>query len=399
MPVSIIESFQLGTNLPLDARYVVDSIYDVSLYWFPGMQVFQTSDSQLYWYDGTVWSPVVDTSSGEWKDYVDGSLSQRDVSIAYLKNWNISQDSSILRIDGSLNVIFAKDLSQDASIVRIDGSINAIFSKDLSQDASIVALRAKDASQDASINSIWVKLGYVDTSLNNLGIKNVAQDASIIRIDTSLGQLNAWSAQLDASIKRIDTSLGDYVRKSGDIMSGNLVIQTDLSVNGKGSFGQLNVSGTSFPGSPINGDLFYRNDLFLQFVYDSSRGKWLSTNRASYTVGRSSAHKNSTVYMGVADAVMSSAQGLRMPRNGVITSVSLDNATTVTAANRTLDIRVNNSTTNRVQLLITTGNKGAYLTGANQNFSAGDLLQAVLISNGSDTFTDVLVIFEVAWRE
>ena len=238
MPVSIIESFQLGTNLPLDARYVVDSIYDVSLYWFPGMQVFQTSDSQLYWYDGTVWSPVVDTSSGEWKDYVDGSLSQRDVSIAYLKNWNISQDSSILRIDGSLNVIFAKDLSQDASIVRIDGSINAIFSKDLSQDASIVALRAKDASQDVSINGIWTKLGSVDTSLLNLGIKDANQDVSInaLRIYT-------------------DGSLNNRVRITGDTMTGNLTVP-GLKVTFDVSIGRkLHIDPCTFA-SPVNGDLW-----------------------------------------------------------------------------------------------------------------------------------------------
>ena len=93
--VDIIEQFSLGTNLPLDIRYVVDSYYDVSAYWYAGMQVFQTSDSQPYWYDGSIWIPIVDSSSFATFEYVDGSLAARDIEIAQL-------DASVVRIDASL---------------------------------------------------------------------------------------------------------------------------------------------------------------------------------------------------------------------------------------------------------------------------------------------------------
>ena len=34
-------------------------------------------------------------------------------------------------------------------------------------------------------------------------------------------------------------------------------------------------TGTSFPGSPVEGDAFYRTDLDALFVYDATRSKWL----------------------------------------------------------------------------------------------------------------------------
>lgn len=94
MPVDIIESFKLGTDQPLDFRYVVDTFNDVSLYWYPGMQVYQLSDQKFYIYtDNSAWINIPDVT------YVDGSLAQRDVSIEWL---NINKPS-FAYVDGSLN--------------------------------------------------------------------------------------------------------------------------------------------------------------------------------------------------------------------------------------------------------------------------------------------------------
>jgi hypothetical protein len=94
MPVDIIESFRLGTDLPLDSRYVVNSYNDVSLYWFPGMQVFQESNKQLYWYDGSIWNPINDSSV---ISYIDGSLYSRDLSLNFIFSNGLKylQESSI----------------------------------------------------------------------------------------------------------------------------------------------------------------------------------------------------------------------------------------------------------------------------------------------------------------
>jgi hypothetical protein len=279
--VDIVESFRLGTDKSLDARYVVNSYYDVSSYWYPGMPVFQQSDNQFYWYDGSTW---------------------------------------ILKVNQSLF------------------------------DSSISSLTIKNNNQDISINDLRI---YVDGSLN---------------------------------LK---------INKSGDIMSGNLIIQTDLSVNGKGIFGNLNVGGTIFPSNPSDGDQFYRKDQGLWYVYDSSRGKYLSP-RQTLTCGRTSAVSGSTVYMRNGDATQSSLSGLKMYRNGTITSFSVQNSTTLTA-NRLFQIRVNDVSTLTTTIL--SGNTGANYTNGNADFNAGDLIQAAALPGGTGSaLNNIIVVIEIAWR-
>ena len=55
MPINIIDNFNLSSDIPLDVRYTANTYLDVSLYWYAGMQVFQYSDKQIWWYDGLVW--------------------------------------------------------------------------------------------------------------------------------------------------------------------------------------------------------------------------------------------------------------------------------------------------------------------------------------------------------
>jgi len=57
MPVDIIDNFRFGTDKNLDDRYVANTYYDVSMYWYPGMQVYQLSDKMAYLYDGSIWIP------------------------------------------------------------------------------------------------------------------------------------------------------------------------------------------------------------------------------------------------------------------------------------------------------------------------------------------------------
>jgi hypothetical protein len=61
MPIDIIDNFRLGADIPLDVRYQANTYFDVSLYWYPGMQVFQYSDKQIWYYDGSIWSTMKQT--------------------------------------------------------------------------------------------------------------------------------------------------------------------------------------------------------------------------------------------------------------------------------------------------------------------------------------------------
>lgn len=154
--------------------------------------------------------------------------------------------------------------------------------------------------------------------------------------------------------------------------------------------------GIMFPSEPISGDTYYRTDIDVLFYYDSSRFKWLSVHRDMLECGRNTVSATTTAYMYVGNAVQSSISGFRMPYNGTIVSSSIQNSIT-TNNDRILDIRVNNSISNRIQLTVTNGNNGTSITNGNLDFSSGDLIQCVLL-NGVDDFNDIIVMIEISRR-
>lgn len=277
MAIFIVDQFSLNTDLPLDIRYLPSggSYLDVSLYWYPGMQVYQTSDQKIWYADNSLnWHPI---SEGEdaslnqifnlvndlsiFVNQIDasveantallqiheasiGDLSIRvsllESSVNYLTNWNESQDASISdlrsRVDSnesSIGYLTNWNISQDASIIRIDASLND----------TIDAL------------DLFYEKAYIDGSLVSLQNWNTAQDASISELrtisnihDSSIGFLTDWNSTQDASIdelrSNIESSLGLYVLKSGDTMTGPLVIDSSLLVNGNATVtGDLGVRG------------------------------------------------------------------------------------------------------------------------------------------------------------
>ena len=223
MAIFIVDQFSLNTDLPLDIRYVPDggSYFDVSAYWYPGMQVYQTDDQKIWYADNSLnWHPI---SEG-----IDASVSAlyqivSDLS-TYIDNQFSIINSSIGTIESSIGNIYVRLQVLDSSVATLDSSVKDLYSWQISQDASIVILRdtnvSQDASivlltswqisQDASIDALRSKDASIDASLNLLGIWNSNQDTSI--------------TQLDSLISAIDTCLGNFVNKAGDTMTGSLVI-------------------------------------------------------------------------------------------------------------------------------------------------------------------------------
>lgn len=181
---------------------------------------------------------------------------------------------------------------------------------------------------------------------------------------------------------------------SGSEVSGKIIKSDGL---GSFDFADAIEKGTSFPISPVSGDTFYRTDVDMLFYYDGSRSKWLSVNTSTYTCGRSTVLKNISAYLLVGDSVQSSTEGFLLPRNGTIISASIDNSVSVTST-RDTEIRVNNSEVNKATLSLTLGNKSVSLDNINQDFSADDRLQVIILSNSTDTLNNVIVTIEVAWR-
>lgn len=112
--VDIIDSFRLQTDKPLDERYIVNSYYDVSSYWFPGMQVYQLSDNKFWIYEASIWHPFLDSndvSSFVTYQYVDGSLNAiraeyiPDVSLGIQFYWDASNFLHYQELKGTITPV------------------------------------------------------------------------------------------------------------------------------------------------------------------------------------------------------------------------------------------------------------------------------------------------------
>jgi hypothetical protein len=182
---------------------------------------------------------------------------------------------------------------------------------------------------------------------------------------------------------------------SGSELSGKTIIS-----NGSGGFlykyPQIE-KGITFPESPINGDLFYYLIDNIVYQYDSVRSKWLSVKTTSLSLGRSSISENISAYLGVADAVHSSTTGVLMPRNGTILNVTVDNIS-IMGADRDIEVRVNDSNTNKITVTILSGNKSANVTNGNIDFNTNDFINVIAIASGtSPALINITVLVEIAW--
>ena len=181
MAVDIIDSFILGTDLPLDSRYVVNSYNDVSMYWYAGMQVFQETDQQLYWYDGSIWIPITDTSiSGNFAtiEYVDGSLALRDASITELLTPPLSPSGlSLVDYDSYVEVSFNGDINNDWYEIwssEIDASSNFSMVGKITKDFIDTSIAFADDSFTIK-GDLWYKIFAY-----KYGLSSDPADASII---------------------------------------------------------------------------------------------------------------------------------------------------------------------------------------------------------------------------
>lgn len=195
-------------------------------------------------------------------------------------------------------------------------------------------------------------------------------------------------------VKQIHSGGGDNYRKILSPNSqGGVIIKDVRDLTGVDIF-----KGTTFPtGTTLDGDLFFREDVSDLFIYDSNRGKWLTVNRESLICGREVAKKNTPTYMGVSTTIHSSTEGFYMYNNGTITNISIDNSISVLNT-RNFEIRINNSTTNKITLPLNAGTKSNILNDTNLDFTSGDRIQVIALANGTDDLENITILIEVAWR-
>jgi len=225
MPVEIIESFKLSTNLPLDDRYVVNSFSDVSSYWYPVMLLFESSTQSLWIVkDGSleIIKEILDSSSNvilsfdlslnDLRIYIDGSLAARDASISNLysiKANKIDVETSLgfYATNASVGLALAQ---RDVSIAWLNTNKVNKFGDTMTGTLNINA--SLNVLNDVSFGSGLYVHGdrgvRIDSSLGVLGDVSIGKSLRIGN-DSSIGR-NLPYLQLDVSNGNKVVTAGNY---------------------------------------------------------------------------------------------------------------------------------------------------------------------------------------------
>jgi hypothetical protein len=222
MPVNIIDNFKLGTNLPLDSRYVVNDVNDVSLYWYDGKLMYNASTNQLF--------IVKDTSTEQIVEILDSSSNSIVSLDQSLNDLRFYLDGSLLSIDLSINDLYVNKLDYISSTLTGTGLINdsglgdniAVL-KDLDSSGNIQILSNGDT---VFIGSNSVTPEYVDGSLLRLdsSIQNIYNNGLGFLQESSLN-LNTFyfdaSSLLDVSVGKYDTKKFLAGKDSTQVLTGS----------------------------------------------------------------------------------------------------------------------------------------------------------------------------------
>ena len=259
--------------------------------------------------------------------YLDGSLATRDSSITSLFSYNLVQDNSIiLKANNASFGLYATNASIALASFATNASVglaiapfatNASVGLALGSYATNASIALASFATNASVGlaiapfatnaSVGLALGsYATNASSNLAFSN--RDASLIAIrivngiqDASIGSLTNYQASQDASILA-------RVRKTGDIMTGDLffdpsTVQSYIHIGINSSTGSLellggrneadgayfHITGSGYTGSPYRGSAeFVIRDLtesqFSLFSYDGNT-TWINRFNVSGSTG------------------------------------------------------------------------------------------------------------------
>lgn len=152
-------------------------------------------------------------------------------------------------------------VSGSGTAFNFDSSVVTAFAKTFLDDANAAAVRGTIGAQASGSYAVTTNnlsdLSNAGTARTNLGLA----------IGTNV---QAWDADLDA-IAALSGTNTIYYRSAANTWTA-VTISNDLLFSG-GTLGRN--KGTSFPGSPSSGDIFYRTDRKIEYTYDGTR--WLSS--------------------------------------------------------------------------------------------------------------------------
>jgi len=234
--VDIVESFRLGTDKSLDARYVVNSYYDVSSYWYPGMQVYQLSDGKFWIYEASIWHPFLnsnDVSSFTTYQYVDGSLNTiraeyiPDVSLGAQFYWDPSNYLHHQELKGTINPVSPSEGDQ---FYKTD--IGLWFAYDGSRGKYLTPRHTLDCGRTSAVagSTVYMRVGD-GTQSSNSGFKMI-RDGTItgfsVQNSTTLTANRLFQIRVNDVSTLTTTILSGtsgavYTNGNANFNSGNLI--------------------------------------------------------------------------------------------------------------------------------------------------------------------------------
>ncbi|MCD8432179.1 hypothetical protein LNJ05_05340 [Tenacibaculum finnmarkense genomovar ulcerans] len=148
---------------------------------------------------------------------------------------------------------------------------------------------------------------------------------------------------------------------------------------------------TTTPTGTSGGQMFVDSTNGILYIYDGTRAKWLSVDRTMVGWGVNNANTGNE-YLRQFNGAQSNRNGWRMIRNATITAIS---AQTDINQTWTLEIRKNDGTTAIASLTIT-NQQGNHNNTLNIDVNEGDFIQAYC--NGTNVSHPETLI-EIAWRK
>lgn len=277
---------------------------------------------------------------------------------------------------------FSQLYREDGALLTLRNIIVETFERSLSSTADLIFYGGEIQDHPGTVNSLTL-----------YGTKITAAVYAVIK-----SYAKGWA---------IDSSTGEIYFLNGLEMNGQPIQDMADPTNAQDAATKAYADsvavpkGTSFPGSPGDGDLFNRTDLDKVFRYDSGRTKWLSEDRMIIQMGKSSAGAAATQYLQVCDVILSSTVGQNIARNGTIVSATL--RTTRAAAGsgtRPFSVRVNDVAQKTFTLPDAAGLNQQTDNTLNIDVTGiTDQIQSRLDAvGGGRADSDILLVIEIAWR-
>ncbi|MCG8761794.1 hypothetical protein G1K46_03470 [Tenacibaculum finnmarkense] len=330
---------------------------------------FDTANSEIKIYDGTVWKKITNTNPLLDNIYTaDGTITaDRTITGNTANRFNIGSFRGFF----IYNTEYIALQATNGIDFQATNGIN-LRSTTIAHENFQVKKSFLDEDGDAGTNGqVLSSTGAVTNWVDNTAV------STWLALDDNL-----TADKNDTEIYKNDNvGIGDF---SGTTIDAKLHVKsTDVPFKIQPN--------TTTPTGTSGGQMFVDSTNGILYIYDGTRAKWLSVDRTMVGWGVNNANTGNE-YLRQFNGAQSNRNGWRMIRNATITAIS---AQTDINQTWTLEIRKNDGTTAIASLTIT-NQQGNHNNTLNIDVNEGDFIQAYC--NGTNVSHPETLI-EIAWRK